>query len=368
MSFLTHPLEDSAFARPRIKRTVEPVHAPDGDVLLMRVSADDVRVVAPSDAERGLLDALDGTSSVDDLAARFGRDSVVDTLAQLDELSLLEDAADDVALPREERDRFDRQLRYFSEVGTPGNSPPDCQERLREACVAVLGVGGLGGRVALELACCGVGRLRLIDGDRVESSNLDRQIQFSEADLGRRKVEAAAERLRGFNSRIAIEATHDRIESKSELADFIAGADIVIDAADWPAHEIEFWCNSACFASGIPYIAMSQLPPLVRVGPLYVPGETGCYSCQDIRYRREYPLYDSAIEQRRGSESPAPSLGPPCGVIGGMVAMEVVHFLTRLLRPATLGVGYTIDLRTMEVEREPIVPEPECEVCWRADR
>jgi len=221
--------------------------------------------------------------------------------------------------------------------------------------------------VAWELACCGVGELRIIDGDLVEASNLDRQIQYAEADIGRRKVDAMAERLRAFNSAIRVEPTFGRIASEAELADYIRGADIVVDAADWPAHEFEFWCNAACFAAGTPYIAMSQLPPLIRVGPLYVPGTTGCYACQDIRYRREYPLYDLAIEQRRGRESPAPSLGPPCGAIGGMVAMDVLHFLTGLVEPATLGVGFSIDLRTMEVEREPIIPELECPVCadWR---
>lgn len=334
----------------------------DGDLIFMRATADDVRVVRPSEEERGLIEALDGASSTDDLVARFG-DPATNAMAQMLELHLLEDAADDEAVPAGERERFDRQLRYFSDVSADGPTPSEAQRRLREARVAVLGVGGLGGRTAWELACCGVGELRLIDGDLVETSNLDRQIQYVEADLGRRKVEAMAERLRAFNSATTVEATFGRIESEAELAEYIAGADVVIDAADWPAHEIEFWCNAACFAAGIPYIAMSQLPPLVRVGPLYVPGMTGCYACQDIRYRREYPLYDTAIAQRRAKSSPAPSLGPPCGVIGGLVAMDVVHHLTGLAEPATLGVGYTFDLRTMEIEREPIVPEPACPVC-----
>jgi bacteriocin biosynthesis cyclodehydratase domain-containing protein len=334
----------------------------DGDLIFMRATADDVRVVRPSKEERGLIEALDGASSTDDLITRFG-DPAANAIAQMLELHLLEDAADDEAVPAGERERFDRQLRYFSDVSADGPTPSEAQRRLRQARVAVLGVGGLGGRTAWELACCGLGELRLIDGDLVDASNLDRQIQFVEADLGRRKVEAMAERLRAFNSAITVEATFGRIESEAELAEYIAGADVVIDAADWPAHEIEFWCNAACFAAGIPYIAMSQLPPLVRVGPLYVPGTTGCYACQDIRYRREYPLYDTAIAQRRAKSSPAPSLGPPCGVIGGLVAMDVVHHLTGLVEPATLGVGYTFDLRTMEIEREPIVPEPACPVC-----
>jgi bacteriocin biosynthesis cyclodehydratase domain-containing protein len=108
---------------------------------------------------------------------------------------------------------------------------------------------------------------------------------------------------------------------------------------------------------------MGHFPPLARVGPFYVPGRTGCFACQDIRYRREYPLYDVAIEQRQAKPSPAATFGPACGLIGGVAGTEVIHFLTGLVEPAMLGVGYIFDLRTMQVERYEVTPEPECSVC-----
>jgi molybdopterin-synthase adenylyltransferase len=350
--------------RPRIKRTIERIDTPEGDVVLMRSSASDIRIESPGEQERHLLHALDGSSSKIELEARFGASEVEEVIAQMRGLDLLEDAADDELVPLAERERFDRQLRYFSDLTHDGGvTPSECQARLREARVAVLGVGGLGGRVALELACCGVGELWLIDGDRVEESNLNRQIQYTEADIGRLKADATAERLQAFNSRIEARPVPRRVESQAELAELIAGADIVVDAADWPAHEIEYWCNAACFEAGVPYIAMSHFPPVARAGPLYVPGETGCFACQDISYRREYPLYDVAIEQRRAQPSPAATLGPACGLVGGLVGAEVMHFLTKLTTPAMLGAGFIYDLRTMEVERFEVVPEPECAVC-----
>jgi molybdopterin-synthase adenylyltransferase len=164
-----------------------------------------------------------------------------------------------------------------------------------------------------------------------------------------------AERLRAFNSGIEVKATAQRIESQAQLAESIAGADVVVDAADWPAHEIEYWCNAACFEAGIPYIAMSHFPPVARAGPLYVPGQTGCFACQDIGFRREYPLYDVAIAQRQAKPSPAATLGPACGLVGGLAGAEVMHFLTGLITPSMLGAGYIFDLRTMEVERFEVV-------------
>jgi hypothetical protein len=230
--------------RPRIKRTTEPIGSPEGDVYLMRPSADsDIRIEKPNEEERQLLESLDGEHTLEQLHEKFGEEAVGDLISQLQELEVIEDAADDDLLPAAELARFDRQLRYFSDIGTQALTPSECQRRLREAKVAVLGVGGLGGSAAIWLASIGVGEMWLIDGDRVEASNLNRQILFAEAEIGLLKVEAATARLRGFNSAMRVTSTARRLESQAEIAEFIDGADVVIDAADWPAHDIERWCN-----------------------------------------------------------------------------------------------------------------------------
>lgn len=350
--------------KPRIKRTTEEIETPDGDVYLLRPSAgSDIRIEKPDPDERRLLAAIDGERTVEQLRTEFGADEVDELLAQLRELEVVEDAADDELLAPGELERFDRQLRYFSDVAGGGPTPSQCQQRLREAKVAVLGVGGLGSWAAWALACTGVGEMWLIDGDRVEISNFNRQILYTEAEIGELKVECAAARLRTFNSGMKITATARRLESEGDVAEFISGSDVVVDAADWPAHDIERWCNAACFEAGIPYITMSHFPPVARVGPFYVPGKTGCYVCQEIAYRREYPLFDVVADQRRAKPSPAATLGPACGLIGGQVALEVMHLLTGLSTPSTQGVAHLYDLRTMEIKREEVVPQPECPVC-----
>ncbi len=350
--------------RPRLKRTIEAIEAPDGDLVLMRAGADDIRISQPSAQQRKLLQALDGRYSTDKLEALYGGPEVGDTLARMEELDLLEDAEDDERVPAADLKRFDRQLRYFSDLSRRGGvTPSECQARLRDARVVVLGVGGLGGRVAWELACCGVGHLLLIDGDRVELSNLNRQIQYTEADIGSRKVEVMAARLRAFNAGVHVATVARRMESQIQLADYIAGADVVVDTADWPAFEIESWCNAACFEAGIPHIGMAQIPPTVRVGPFYVPGITGCHQCQRIAWRREYPLFDVAIEQRKGKPYTAATLGPASGLIGAQIGMDVLHFITGLAEPASLSTACLYDLRTMEVRRERVVREPNCPVC-----
>jgi bacteriocin biosynthesis cyclodehydratase domain-containing protein len=355
--------EQPRMARPRIKRTTEQIEAPNGDLYLLRPSAKaDIQIENPDAEGRRLLAALDGSLEREELEERFGNEAVGDLLAQLEELELVEDADDDDLIPAATIERFDRQIRYFADI-TTGPTPSRCQARLESARIVVLGVGGLGGWSALSLACCGVGEMLLVDGDRVEESNLNRQVLYTEADIGRLKVEVAAERLGAFNSRMRLRTIPERVDGERSVAAAIDGYDLVIDAADWPAHEIEQWVNTACFAARIPYITMSHFPPIARVGPLYVPGVTGCFACQVAAYRRSYPMFDLAIEQRRAKPSPAATLGPACGLIGGQVGLDIMHHLTGLAEPSTQGVAHIYDLRTMEVERERVVPEPNCPVC-----
>lgn len=349
--------------RPRIKRTTDRLEAPNGDLYLMRSgTGKDIQIEQPDGEGRQLIYALDGEHTREELNEQFGEKAVEDVLEQLGQLGVIEDAADDDLIDGEAIARFDRQLRYFSDVST-GPTPSQCQGKLESAKVAVLGVGGLGGWSALALACCGIGEMLLVDFDRVELTNLNRQVLYGEPDIGRIKAEAAAERLGSFNSRMRLEVLTERLESEAEIAAVIEGYDVVIDAIDWPAHDVEHWVNSACFGAGIPFMSMSHSPPIARVGPFYVPGVTGCYACQEIGYRRSYELFDLAIEQLRAKASPAATLGPACALIGGQVALDLMHHLTGLAEPSTLGAAHVYDLRTMELKREAVASEPSCPVC-----
>jgi bacteriocin biosynthesis cyclodehydratase domain-containing protein len=198
---------------------------------------------------------------------------------------------------------------------------------------------------------------------REEESNFNRQILYRESDVGRPKVDAARESLAAFDSACSIDAVRRRLEGPGAVRETVAGSDFVVSAADWPAHDIERWVNLACFAEGVPFISMSHAPPAARVGPLYVPGLTGCFACQEQTYRAEYPEYDHLVAQRRGRPSPAATLGPVCAFVGGQVALEALHQITGLCAPSTRGASYIYDLRTMTVTREAVPRLPDCPVC-----
>src|ERR1700709_1097936 len=137
--------------RPRIKRTTESFRSPEGDVYLRRPSANrDVRIERPDDEDQRLLAALDGGHPLEEphpevgagpardhplgeVRGGCGAESVDDTISQMQELDVIEDAADDDLIEPAERARFDRQLRYFSDIGGDEHLPSECQRRLREA-------------------------------------------------------------------------------------------------------------------------------------------------------------------------------------------------------------------------------------------
>jgi bacteriocin biosynthesis cyclodehydratase domain-containing protein len=350
--------------RPRLKTTTEVFSSPGGDICLLRPSADcDLVLAGAGPRGRELVASLDGHRSLAALEAEFGSDVVGELLELLAAEELVEDASDYDALAAAELGRYDRQLRYFADVAPAGLSAPECQLRLRDAHVVVLGVGGLGTWSALSLACCGIGRLTLVDGDTVELSNLNRQVMYSEEDIGHPKATVAAAALRRFNPGVRVAPMVRTLETPAEIATAVRGSSLVVDAADRPAHEIERWVNAACFAEGVPYITMSHFPPFARIGPMYVPGETGCFNCQELAYRRSYELYDQLVEQRRGAPSPAATLGPVCAFVGGQVALDVVHHLTGLCTPASRGMVRIFDTRSLSVSEEAVPRDPLCEVC-----
>jgi molybdopterin/thiamine biosynthesis adenylyltransferase len=354
--------------RPRLRRSVERFPASDGTLYLLRPGAgENLALPALETHQRALLDGLDGTRTVDELAGlhpKLTAAEVTDTLAQLAELGIVEDAAADaVWLSDTEQQRYDRQLEYFGELVESGATRGACQARLRDARVVVIGLGGLGAWALWALAAAGVGELVGVDGDTVELSNLQRQTLYREQDIGQRKTLATARTLADFNSSIRFEPIDRRLEGPEAVAPIVAAADFVIEAADWPPYRLSRWINACCAEAGVPHIAASQFPPLVRVGPTFVPGTPGCLSCLEAGARASDPLFDELAAWRQRADTVAATFAPACALIGGILSSDVIHHLTGLAEPATLQASVVIDIRTLEQRRIPVEPVPGCPVC-----
>jgi bacteriocin biosynthesis cyclodehydratase domain-containing protein len=355
-----HPVSGPRY---RLRPSVEPFVDRHGVLCFVRPAGQDLIVREPEYADVAIVDALSGGwDTADGLATRIALprslvQAKLDALVAAD-LAVVTAAPAAGELAGEDAERFSRQLPYLAELG----DDVELQLRLRDSAVTVIGCGGLGTWAVAALACVGVGRITLVDHDRVTLSNLNRQILYARNDVGATKVAAAARWLRSFDPAIRVKALERRIESPDDVAESMNDADAVVLAADWPPYEIARWVNIACIDAGVAFIMAGQLPPLIKIGPTYRPGDGPCFTCHESFLAERSHAYQDYVRFRRCEPITAPTLGPASCVAGGLMGLELLHLLVGQA-PATLGTALLLDMRTLAVRREHIDRNPGCRAC-----
>ncbi|HWQ54381.1 MAG TPA: molybdopterin-synthase adenylyltransferase MoeB [Bryobacteraceae bacterium] len=246
------------------------------------------------------------------------------------------------ALSQEEVSRYSRHL-IIPEVGVEG------QLKLKQAKVLLVGAGGLGAPVGLYLAAAGVGRIGIVDFDVVDLSNLQRQVIHGTSDLGRKKLDSAAETMRDINPHLRIDRHETALTSENALA-IIKDYDMVVDGTDnFPTR---YLVNDACVLSGKPNVYGSIFRFEGQATVFAYPGGP-CYRC----------LY---------SEPPPPGLVPSCaeggvlgilpGTIGLIQATEAVKLILGIGEPL-VGRLLLYDALAMRFRELKLRKNPECPVC-----
>lgn len=199
-------------------------------------------------------------------------------------------------------------LRYARQTCLPGIGP-EGQAKLAKAKILVVGLGGLGSPVALYLAAAGVGTLGLVDGDKIEVHNLQRQILFDTYYIGRPKAEIAAEKLGDLNKNVKIEPYIGRLDV-STVRELVEGYDIIADCSDnFPTR---FLLNDICMELG---------KTLVSAAAQGFEGQLYTFKKNIATYR---DIYDLPPEGLIPSCSQTGILGSVCGVMGSMQAGEII--------------------------------------------
>lgn len=233
-------------------------------------------------------------------------------------------------------ERYARHL-VLSEIGGPG------QQKLAKARVLVVGAGGVGGPAGLYLAAAGIGTLTLVDDDVVSLSNLQRQIQFTDADIGQEKAGVAARRMALVNPHIQVEPRVLRLDA-SNAHSLVSAHDIVIDGSD--NFETRLALNAACVEAGRPLVSGA----LGRwSGQVAVFSGQPCYQCLVA----DVPPGAETCE-RLGV------IGALTGVIGSMAALEAIKLITgagqALIGRLLLFDGLTGKSRTVRIAADPACP------------
>ena len=244
----------------------------------------------------------------------------------------------------------DWKLRYSRHLALPDFGAA-AQERLAAASVLLVGLGGLGSPAALYLAAAGVGALLLSDFDRVDLSNLQRQVLYGETAVGRPKTEAAAAAVKALNPSCRVEALEGRLDAAG-LAAALRRCDLVLDGSD--NFGTRFAVNRACVEAKKPLVSGAALR---YEGQLAVfdarEADSPCYAC----------LYEEGGEgledcQRNGV------LSPLTGVIGSLMSVEALKLLTRVGAPLT-GRLLRYDARSGGMQSSLVRKDPACPVCGK---
>jgi molybdopterin/thiamine biosynthesis adenylyltransferase len=247
-----------------------------------------------------------------------------------------------MVLTEEQRERYNRHL-MLAQVGEAG------QQKLLSSKVLIVGAGGLGSPAGLYLAAAGVGTIGIVDADKVELTNLQRQIIHHTGDLGVEKVKSAKTKMQAINPDVTVRTYH-RLAKADNIREIIRQYHFVIDATDNFA--AKFLINDACFFEKKPFSHAGVLRfdgQLITV----LPGETTCYRCIF-----NTPPPAGVVP----SSSQSGLLGVLPGVIGTLQATEAIKYL--------LGIGdlltdtlLTYNVLTMEFRKVHFNRNPNCPLC-----
>lgn len=207
-----------------------------------------------------------------------------------------------IMLSKDELERYDRQIMIFGKKG---------QEKLKKAKVAVIGVGGLGSPIALYLTAVGVGTVILVDYQKPELSNLNRQVLHWEKDIGLKyKPDSAMEKLNQLNSNITIIPIKEKLAEKN-IEKLLKGVDIIVDALD--NFETRYLINDFCVKNNIPLIHGAVEAFFGQITTI-IPGKTPCLRC--------------IFPSKQDKSGKFPIIGTTAGIVGILQVNEVVKLIT----------------------------------------
>jgi molybdopterin/thiamine biosynthesis adenylyltransferase len=377
------------------------LHRRYGDhLLLVRDVGDAFELPDPDGQIETLAKLLDGTRTPVQVTAEIRtrwpdltEPDVRHGIAALDAAGLLEDADAGTGLSEEELTRYTSGLNFFSTFATLDRSRYSFQERLRDAHVVLLGVGGLGSSVLLGMAGSGVGRITLLDTDRVELKNLTRQFLYVESDVGKSKVWRAAARARAANGTIQVDAVDRRVSGPADIAPLVEGADLVVCGIDQPMAS-RYWVNEACVAAGVPWIGGGMTVTRLVYWSVW-PGRSGCLVCRDVAglgpeagevaglgtAAGEVAGLGTAAGEVAGLGTAAGevagdlrrwrtnrTIGPMASVVAGYVGLEALRYLTGFAPPVAAARSWLVDVVTGTTALELAWDRhPGCPVCGGPD-
>ena len=255
--------------------------------------------------------------------------------------------------------RFRWQDEYFSAFVSPTNSLNNINQKIQEAHVVIIGIGGLGGMLALLLASAGVGHISLVDGDLVEESNLPRQFLFKESSIGKAKVDVIREVIIEHNSKTQVICHPHFIASREDVEKFAKEAHFLALCADQPRIKIRAWVAAAVQLLNLPSMAMAAN----WIGPVTLPNCSPCYLCQSRTHRNRIADPHGFIKRATQESTPhRAAFGPGVASVAGPMASAIIHTLTGTLNPRMFSNAFRVSA-SGDFETQQFLRYRDCPAC-----
>jgi adenylyltransferase/sulfurtransferase len=261
-----------------------------------------------------------------------------------DSVYILPAVAGGAELTSEELQRYSRQV-MLEEIGFEG------MEKIRGAKVCVVGAGGIGNPVATQLVAMGVGKVRIVDRDVIEVTNLHRQHLYTDDDIGKVKVEAAAERLRKLNPTVEVEPVPTSV-TKFTAESIVKGFDVIIDALD--SIDARYALNDACLKLNIPLIYAGAIGVTGTVCTI-LPNKSACVKCR-------FPELKEDEMPACSTEGVHPSI---LYLVAGVEVSEAVKIIMGK-EPDLVNTIFLMDLGNLTFDKFKIKRAEECPACGTA--
>lgn len=362
--------------RPRIRASYHVIPMSDNRIQL-RSGADAfiLRGETVQALMQALLPLLTGEHSVayilEKLDGTHAPESIRNLLQTLSARRVIEDAAvmPPESVSKEEMDGYRPQLTYFSHYAA---NPYEQQARLRQARVAVCGLGPLGARVAASLTRAGVGEIVGLDDRPVKQEDFQQGLLFAPEDLGRLRAEVFSTPAQS-NQMVRRQGVAEPIRGPEYFVRHLEGVDYLVVCLETPRPRLLQWVNQACLEHRLTWTWCALDGHEGTVGPTVIPHQLACWKCYDLRVKsnvdhyEEYLALDNYLHQADPAEAGFGYLVPSLDLLAGLTALEIVKDLSGLTPPLTYGAQLSVNLLTSEFDLHPVLKLPRCPVCGRAD-
>lgn len=351
---------------PKLRSSVSRVDLGSGIIEFFKSNTrSQIRVRVGSDTIPQLLDTLDGTKSVEDIAKEFGveQESLVNFLAFLRAHGVLDNV--EPSSDFEEFNHFRRVIFFLEDYATSHHHLVNMWSRIRQSTVLIAGLGAVGSWVACNLAQSGVRKFILIDPDTVDISNLHRQFGYTEKDVGRLKVDAMADALGRFAADIHVEKIAAMLSETTlpQLDD--RKIDLIINCADQPTVDITSkWCGEYGLRRNIPHIIGGGYNLHISlVGQTIIPHESACVLCFEKTLTEENKIDPTRVKKLQVRNRKVGSLGPLCALNASMIGMEAIKILSGCTTPSNINRRGEFDVFSMDVRYKSFAKRDDCEWC-----